>query len=152
MHNDSGAIFEFYAAELDEMAKKKIESRSFDDVIAALRQHGFDVAEVPGVANRVVVRKHGCGALLERTSEKELRIVGKPMCIIGGEMATLEDRGYQKFLVTEKLTIAATSDHLRTLHEFTEELNEITGETTFYNEALGTTSDRYMYDRVKGRV
>lgn len=134
------------------MAKKKSLSRSLDDVIAALRQHQFDVAPVPGVANRVVARKHGCGALLERTPEGEVQVVGKPMCIIDGEMATLEDRGYQKFLVTDKLTIAATADHLRNLHDFSEHLNQAIGATSFYNEALGTTSDRYMYDRVKGRA
>jgi hypothetical protein len=151
MHNDSGAS-KVYAAELDAMAHKKTESRSFDEVIAALRQHGFDVTEVPGVANRVVVRKNGCGAILERTPENQMRIVGKPRVIIGDEFATLEDRGYQKFLVTSKVTVAATADHLRALHEFSEHLKEITGETTYYNESLGTTSDRYMYDRVKGRV
>lgn len=134
------------------MAKNRTISRPFDDVIAALRQQSFDVAQVPGVANRVIVSKTGYGAMLERTPENELRIVGKPMCILGGEMATLEDRGYQKFLMTSKLTIAATADHLRGLHDFTEHLKEITGETTFYNESLGTTSDRYMYDRVKGRA
>lgn len=134
------------------MAKNRTVSRPYDNVIAALRQQGFDVAEVPGVANRAVVSKNGFGAMLERNPENELRIVGKPMCILGGEMATLEDRGYQKFLMTSSLTIAATAEHLRALHEFTEQLKEITGETTFYNESLGTTSDRYMYDRVKGRA
>ncbi len=134
------------------MAKNRTVSRPYDNVIAALRQQGFDVAEVPGVANRAVVSKNGSGAMLERNPENELRIVGKPMCILGGEMATLEDRGFQKFLMTSKLTVAATAEHLRALHEFTEQLKEITGETTFYNESLGTTSDRYMYDRVKGRA
>jgi hypothetical protein len=151
MHNESGA-YKVYAAKLDPMARKKTESRSFDDVIAALRQHGFDVAEVPGVANRFVVRKASCGALLERTPDNKVRIVGKPRVIIGGEFATLEDRGYQKFLVTQDLTVAATAEHLRALHEFSEELKELIGDPVYYNEALGTTSDRYMYDRVKGRV
>jgi len=131
--------------------KQKTVSRSFDEVIAALRQHEFDVAAVAGVANRFVVKKHGCGATLERTEDSELRIVGKPMAIVGGEMATLEDRGYQKFLVTERLTVAATAGALENLHKFSEELKEVIGARTFYNEALGTTSDRYMYDRVKGR-
>ena len=31
------------------------------------------------------------------------------------------------------------------------ELREVVGEPSLYNESLGTTSDSYMYDRVKGR-
>jgi hypothetical protein len=61
------------------------------------------------------------------------------------------DRGYQKFIKTSKMEIPATADHLRSLHEFSEELNEAIGATTLYNEALGTTSNVYNYDRVKGR-
>jgi hypothetical protein len=30
-------------------------------------------------------------------------------------------------------------------------MKEVTGSATLYNEALGTTSDAYLYDRVKGR-
>jgi hypothetical protein len=49
------------------------------------------------------------------------------------------------------LEIPATADHLRAIHEFTEELNEATGAPSLYNEALGTTSNVYNYDRVEGR-
>ena len=31
------------------------------------------------------------------------------------------------------------------------ELKQAAGATSLYNESLGTTSDSYMYDRVKGR-
>ena len=71
--------------------------------------------------------------------------------MLGGQIARLVDRGYQKFLKTAKLEIPATADHLRAIHEFTEELKEAAGATSLYNESLGTTSDRYIYDRVKGR-
>jgi hypothetical protein len=37
------------------------------------------------------------------------------------------------------------------IHEFSEELRQITGASDLYNESLGTTSDQYQYDRVKGR-
>jgi hypothetical protein len=40
---------------------------------------------------------------------------------------------------------------LRAIHEFTEELTQLTGGVSLYNESLGTTSDLYQYDRVKGR-
>ena len=61
------------------------------------------------------------------------------------------DRGYQKFLKSSKLEIPATAEHLRAIHEFQQELDAITGERELYNEALGTTSDVYLYDRVAGR-
>ena len=57
----------------------------------------------------------------------------------------------KKFLKTPQMEIPATSDHLHAIHEFSEELKEAAGATSLYNESLGTTSDRYVYDRVKGR-
>ena len=71
--------------------------------------------------------------------------------LLNGEIARVLDRGYQKFLKTSKLEIPASADHLRAIHEFTEELNEAIGATSLYNQALGTTSNVYHYDRVKGR-
>jgi hypothetical protein len=78
-------------------------------------------------------------------------LVQRPGWALGGEISRLVDRGYQKFLKTSKLEIPATADHLRAIHEFTQELDQATGETVLYNEALGTTSDVYLYDRVAGR-
>jgi len=40
---------------------------------------------------------------------------------------------------------------LKAIHQFAEELREGVGATSLYNEALGTVSDRYVYDRVKDR-
>jgi hypothetical protein len=77
--------------------------------------------------------------------------VTRPGWLLNGEIARLVDRGYQKFLKTSKLEIPATADHLRAIHEFTEELNEAIGATSLYNQALGTTSNVYNYDRVEGR-
>ena len=46
---------------------------------------------------------------------------------------------------------AATADALKAIHRFSEELREAIGEPSLYNESLGTVSNRYMYDRLKGR-
>jgi hypothetical protein len=54
-------------------------------------------------------------------------------------------------LKTTKAEYPATADHLKALHDFAEELKEGTGGISLYNEALGTVSESYMYDRVKGR-
>jgi hypothetical protein len=47
--------------------------------------------------------------------------------------------------------LPATALQLESIHRFTEELTQITGGISLYNEALGTTSDLYQYDRLKGR-
>jgi hypothetical protein len=78
-------------------------------------------------------------------------VMKRPGWLLGGEIARLVDRGYQKFLKTPKLEIPATADHLRSIHEFHEELKEAAGASSLYNESLGTTSDLYVYDRVNGR-
>ncbi len=131
--------------------KQKIPVQSFDDTLAFLRTHSFDVEPVSGVANQVLVRKHGCGAVLTRTAEGGVAYVATPGYMMGGEIAALVDRGYQKFLVNSRTEVAATADHLRALHVFQEEVSDSVGKPDYYNLALGTVSDLYLYDRLKGR-
>ena len=78
-------------------------------------------------------------------------LLARPGWLLNGEISRLLDRGYQKFLKSSRLEIPASADHLRAIHDFSEELKEATGATSLYNEALGTTSDVYTYDRLKGR-
>jgi hypothetical protein len=134
---------------------KKTPSHSFNDVLALLGGQRFDVAPAHDGAKRtpnaVQVRKYGCAAEIAAAPDGTVEILARPGWLLNGEIARLLDRGYQKFLKTNKLEIPATADHLRAIHEFTEELNEATGATILYNEALGTTSNVYSYDRVKGR-
>ena len=47
--------------------------------------------------------------------------------------------------------LPATAAQLHAIHAFTEELNQVTGAMGHYNESLGTTSDLYQYDRLRGR-
>ena len=68
-----------------------------------------------------------------------------------GEIARLLDRGYQKFIKTSQYELPATAQQLHAIHQFTEELKQIIGSDDLYNESLGTTSDTYQYDRLKGR-
>jgi hypothetical protein len=99
------------------------------------------------------VSKNGCAAEIAPAAEKgsSVRLLAKGGWVLGGEISRLLDRGYQKFLKTSKLEIPATAEHLRAIHGFNEELKEAVGAMSLYNESLGTTSDRYVYDRVKGR-
>jgi len=134
---------------------KKSPRRSFNDVLSVLGGQRFDVAPAQDGAKRtpnaIQVRKYGCAAEIAPAPDGTPEILSRPGILLNGEIARLLDRGYQKFFKTSKLEIPATADHLRSLHEFSEELKEAIGATNLYNEALGTTSDVYMYDRVKGR-
>jgi hypothetical protein len=136
------------------MAKKQT-PRSFNDVLSMLGSQRFDVAPAQEGAKRAPsafqVRKYGCAAEIAAAPDGSVQILSRPGWLLGGEISRLLDRGYQKFLKTSRLEIPATADHLRAIHEFSEELKEAAGSTSLYNESLGTTSDVYQYDRVKGR-
>lgn len=131
--------------------KKETPRRSYEDTVAYLRDHNFEVLEAPGTSNRIFIKKYGCSAAIEKDPEGKVVIFAKPGYLIGGEIARLVDKGYQKFLKTTKLEVPATADHLRAIHQFSEELKEASGLISLYNEALGTVSDRYIYDRVEDR-
>jgi len=131
---------------------KKPRQRTFDEVLSQLRSLQFDVANVPGDAGRQRVEKNGCAIVIEKAENAAgLRMVVRPGLVFGGEIAQLVDRGFQKFFKTSKVEIPATAERLKTLHGFGEELKEVAGSVTLYNEALGTVSDAYLYDRVRGR-
>ena len=97
------------------------------------------------------VSKYGAGAVLIARKDGGTGFVVGPGALAGGEVARLLDRGYQKFIKTSKYEIPATAGQLQAIHQFSEELKQLTGVSDFYNEALGTTSDLYEYDRLKGR-
>jgi hypothetical protein len=141
---------------------RKPRQRTYDEVLSELRTRHFDVQNMPGDANRQRVAKYGCAIVLEKAENAAgFRMTVRPGPVIGGaasgdpgsagEIAQLVDRGFQKFFKTSKAELPATAERLKTLHGFVEELKEVAGSVTLYNEALGTVSDAYLYDRVKGR-
>jgi hypothetical protein len=134
---------------------KKTSLRSFNDVLSVLGSQRFDVAPALEGAKRTPnafqVRKYGCAAEIAAAPDGSVEVLARAGWLLNGEIARLVDHGYQKFIKTSKLEIPATADRLRALHDFSEELREAIGATSLYNEALGTTSDVYNYDRVQGR-
>ncbi|MGP8259712.1 MAG: hypothetical protein ACLQM6_07145 [Acidobacteriaceae bacterium] len=129
--------------------------RSFADALAKLAGHQFDVSAARDASGSGVkafqVRKYGCAAEIAAAADGTTMLLARPGWMLGGQISRLVDRGYQKFLKTPKMEIPATAEHLHAIHEFSEELKEGAGAVSLYNESLGTTSDRYLYDRVKGR-
>jgi hypothetical protein len=133
------------------MATKALEQRTYDDAVSWLREHGFDLIEAPGTSNRVFLKKYNCSAAIQKNEDDGVKIFAYPGCLISGEIAKLVNKGYQQFLKTTKTEVPATADHLKALHQFTDELKEALGLPSLYNESLGTVSDSYQYDRVVNR-
>jgi hypothetical protein len=126
---------------------RKSHTLSFEQMLDALRAHSFEVKPFPGVADGVMVTKGGAAAVLVPGKGDEVT----PGILVRGEIARLLDRGYQKFIKTAQYELPATATQLHAIHQFTEELNQVTGSMGLYNESLGTTSDLYQYDRLRGR-
>lgn len=135
------------------MARKQ-KQRTFNEVVEWLRGHGFSISSS---GDTTLVTKYGASAQLRRNPKptkndpSEVQLADKAGIVLNGEVSRLIDRGYQKFLKTSKVELPATAEHLKVLHTFNEELREAIGATSLYNEALGSVSDRYVYDRVRGR-
>jgi len=130
---------------------KTLKQKSYQDAVAWFRNSGFDITEAPGAGNRVFLRKYNVSAAIERMQDANVKIFAYPGYVIAGEISKLVDLGHQKVLRTSKADYPATAEHLKAMHDFSEELKEGIGTTSLYNEALGTVSESYMYDRVRGR-
>jgi hypothetical protein len=136
------------------MARKSTH-KSFEQILDALRAHSFDVSNFAGVAGGVLVSKHGAAAVLvpakDATWGSAAAFAETPGVLVRGEVARLLDRGYQKFIKTSQFELPASASQLQAIHAFHEELTQVIGGVSLYNESLGTTSDLYQYDRLRGR-
>jgi hypothetical protein len=130
---------------------RKLRTPDFATMMDTLRAHSFQVDPYPAVPNAMLVTKNGAGAVLVPGKDGQLAFWERPGAVFGVHIARLLDRGYQKFLRTTKFEFPATAAQLQSIHRFSEELNLLSGAISLYNEALGTTSDVYQYDRLKGR-
>ena len=129
----------------------KVEQKTFDEALAWLREHGFDVLEAPGTSGRVFLKKYNVSAAIQKDGESSIKIFAYPGYLVGSEISKLVNKGYQQFLKTSKTEVPATADHLKALHSFSEELKEALGLPSLYNESLGTVSESYQYDRIVDR-
>jgi hypothetical protein len=130
---------------------KTIEARTYEEALAWLRDHGFDVTDAPGMNGRVFLRKYNVSAAIQKGPDDSVKIFAYPGYLIGSEISKLINRGYQQFLKTSKTEVPATADHLKALHSFAEELKVALGLPSLYNESLGTVSEAYQYDRIVDR-
>jgi hypothetical protein len=128
-----------------------VEQRTYEGAVNWLRDHGFDLIEAPGTQARVFLRKYNCSAAIQKTEDGGAKIFAYPGYLISSEISKLINRGYQQFLKTSKTEVPATADHLKALHQFSEEMKEALQLPSLYNESLGTVSESYHYDRIKDR-
>lgn len=123
---------------------------SAKDLQRQFEKAGFEVSGTqPG---RLEVKKTGCLAYLE--GQKGAWVYpGPPYLIKNGLTCELEDRGYQKFWLAraEEKRFPIRRVELEVLHRFDEEVRYIVGEKSLYNESLGSTNARTVYDRLTGR-
>jgi len=133
------------------MARKEKQA-NFSEMLDALRGRGFEVSGSKAAPNAMQVAAVLVpGVTDDRWESGGARLAVTPGIVVRGEIARLLDRGYQKFIKTSQYELPATAVQLQGIHAFTEELNQVTGALGLYNESLGTTSDLYQYDRLKGR-
>ena len=104
--------------------------------MANLMQFGFKLQPTPSGA---LVTRDGCGAIVEDLGGGQVK-VGKAGLLVGDEIASLVNGGYQMFLRTPSgKELPALADQLKTLHRFEEDLRE------GYISAEGAKRD-YGYD------
>src|SRR5260370_12245517 len=118
----------------------KVEERTYEDAVQFLRDHGCDLIEAPGTPGRVFVRKYNVSAAIQKDGDDGVKIFAYPGYLVGGEISKLINRGYQQVLKTSKAEVAATADHLKSLQQFSEKLNEALGFPGLYNEDPGDAS------------
>jgi hypothetical protein len=136
------------------LMKTKSGHLSFEQILELLRANGFETAVYAAVAGGTLVSKQGVGAVLvaaPANSDDAAAFAVHPGVLVRGEVSRLEDRGYQKFIKTSQYELAASATQLQAIHSFSEQLKQLIGATSLYNESLGTTSDVYLYDRLMGR-
>ncbi len=137
--------------------KGKSTHPNFDQTLDLLRARGFGTESYPDVPGGVLVSKGGAGAVLapvpvgDDPADAEVAFAVHPGVLVKGEVGRLVDRGYQKFIKTSQYELPASASQLQAIHGFSEELKQLIGAISLYNESLGTTSDLYEYDRLMGR-
>ncbi len=122
---------------------------TFQNRLDNLKRAGFSVT--PRADGTVLVAKGECGVALRETGG-QVRRAELAGILMGSEIGSLVDGGYQKFFRTPSgKSKPALACELKALHDFEEDLKEGLGLESLYNESLGTVSTYYLYDRVKDR-
>lgn len=121
------------------------------DIRKHFQEAGFTVSPAGQSPERLEVKKHNCLRYLEGRPDGTWVPSGPPYLIVRGINCELEDRGYQKFWYHDGKRFPIHKNELETLHRFDEGVRYILGLKNLYNESLGSTCARTVYDRLTGR-
>ncbi|HWE50333.1 MAG TPA: hypothetical protein VG273_11110 [Bryobacteraceae bacterium] len=123
---------------------------TFEDHMNAARAAGFKISPEPGGKTRI--ERNGIAAIAEPGPGDIPNFTTRAGVVMGREIGTLTDGGFQKFFITPSgKRKPALAEELKEIQAFQEDLREALGLVSLYNEALGTVSNVYLYDRVEGR-
>ncbi len=122
---------------------------SFEDAVGQLASAGFETRKLSG--GKVKVLRSGIAAVVEDGGERA-NMAERAGVVLADEIGTLVDGGFQKFFRTPSgVRRPAVAADLKAIHVFEEDLRQSLGLTSLYNQSLGSVSNVYLYDRVKGR-
>jgi hypothetical protein len=127
------------------------EPRITTDIRKQFTAAAFEIVEAGISPGSIGVMKYNCVQYLEPKAEQAWLPLGPPYFIVRGLNCELEDRGYQKFWHHQGVRFPIRKAELETLHRFDEEVREILRLQSLYNESLGSTCARTVYDRLDGR-
>lgn len=134
--------------------REKPKTVTFADRMSAARSAGFRVESSVGGKTRLE-KRYGdvvVAAVTEAGENDMPRFLVRAGVVVGGEISALTDGGFQKFLTTPLgKRKPAQAAELKAVQDFQEDLKEILGLSSLYNESMGTVSNLYLYDRVVGR-
>ena len=118
--------------------------------MSAARAAGFRTEPLGGGKTRL--ERNGIAAVFEPAPDGTPKVTERAGVVMGKEIGTLTDGGFQKFFTTPGgKSKPALAEELKGIHNFQEDLREALNLTSLYNESLGTVSNSYIYDRVEGR-
>ncbi len=122
---------------------------TFEDHLAKARAEGFQTSSASGGTR---IERNGIACIV-RAGQADVPVIKVATgVVIGDEIGSLTDGGFQKFFRTPSgKKKPALAEELVAIQNFQEDLREALGLVSLYNESLGTVSNKYIYDRVKGR-
>jgi hypothetical protein len=121
------------------------------DILRQFQEAGFTISPAGQNPERLEVKRHNCLRYLERRPDGAWVPAGPPYFVVRGLNCELEYRGYQKFWFHEGKRFPIHRKDLDTLHTFDEAIRYVLGLKSLFNESLGSTCARTVYDRLTGR-
>jgi hypothetical protein len=129
--------------------RERPKKMTFEDHMSGARAAGF---RTESAGRGTLIERNGVAAVFASGPDGAPVAVERAGIVMGKEIGTLTDGGFQKFFTTPSGKRKPALFHeLKEIQSFQEDLREALGLDSLYNESLGTVSNLYLYDRVEGR-